>query len=361
MDHQMLNSNQHVEKAAKKANSFLADVKISEVLAHKRKTTFHPLVSFEAKTTIRVFLKALNNANILSAPVYTVDEQSGDNIYVGILSVYDVLSFAVFEEIFDSDKDFQESNLFDYIERMDAKEFFNTPIEKALGSSAESLAPWMFYSTDSVSDLVSALTTSKQHRVLVVDSDILMESVFGPIPPTASITLLSQTDVVSFLVNSNILPKEILEPILDIQVGTVSVLLGQNKAPIIAILENQTTLHGLKTMYMDNLQAVPVINKNGELVANLSASDLRGLNLNNMSKLNKPVFEYLESERRNKEGLMADQISQVKYDVPLEHAIKEMQSKKTHRVWVTGDGLDALSGVLTYTDVLNMFKELPIH
>ncbi|KAJ3269639.1 hypothetical protein HDV01_001155 [Terramyces sp. JEL0728] len=353
--------NQHVEKASKKAYSFLSDVKIAKVLAHKRKTTFSPLVSFEAKTAIQVFLKALNNSNILSAPIYTVDKQTGDNIYIGILSVYDILSFAVFEEIFDSKKDFQESNLFDYIERKDACEFFNTPIEKALGSSAESLAPWMFYSTDPVSELLSALTTSKQHRVLVVDSDILMESVFGPIPLTASISLVSQTDLVSFLVNSTVLPKEILEPILNIQVGTVSILLGQNKAPIVAVLESQTALHGLKTMYMDNLQAVPVINKNGELIANLSASDLRGLNIKNMAKLNKPVFEYLESERRNQKGLMADQLSQVKYDVTLEKAIKELQSKKIHRVWVTGDGMDALSGVLSLTDVLHMFKDLPTH
>ncbi|KAI8894676.1 hypothetical protein BC833DRAFT_604014 [Globomyces pollinis-pini] len=351
----------HITNAAKKSYELFKETPVKELLEFKRSKGFAPLVDFQENTSIRDVLKALSIKNILAAPVYRQSNEDGKT-YIGIISVYDILSFSVFQEIFESEEEFNERNLFDFVERMEAKEFFNTPIKQVLGSSLESTAPWIAYSTDSLATLLGLFTTAKQHRVIVIDSDVLLASINGPVPPTAAVTILTQTDFVRFFYESRSgntsLPSSLIEPFLDVQIKQVADLLKQQQKPVIAMLDTQTALHGMRTMYVDGLQAIPVITAEGQVVATLSASDVRGLNMNNISTLNKPVFDFLQKERRTTEILKADQLRTVDEEETVETAIKTILKSKVHRVWVTRDGYDDLAGVVSLTDVLQLINPL---
>ena len=51
-----------------------------------------------------------------------------------MISVKDVISIAVFSQIFDNEEEWNEINFFDYMDRLDEKNWFlNTPISHLLG------------------------------------------------------------------------------------------------------------------------------------------------------------------------------------------------------------------------------------
>jgi CBS domain-containing protein len=186
------------------------------------------------------------------------------------------------------------------------------PVAKVVGSSDDSVAPWILYSTDSLMDLVDIFDKVNQHRALIVDSDILLLSISGGlIPANASLSIVSQTDLAKYITESKLgktkLDGKLLEPLLDLTVKDMDAMIKPKNQPIIAMLESQSALHGFRTMFLEGLQGLPVIDKKGNFVANLSTSDMRGLTIDNMDKLASPVFTFLESTSR-KGSLSIDQI-----------------------------------------------------
>ncbi|KAJ3306454.1 hypothetical protein HDV03_005064 [Kappamyces sp. JEL0829] len=344
-----------LKHAAFKAQEALKNVPIKEVLQHKRSRAFLPFVAVNQETTIKEFLKVLSDHSFLSAPIYYA-QPDGDRIYTGIVSVNDVLNVAVFQQIFDSKEDFDEANFFDYLERVEPREFFKAPVKTLVGASNESANPWLFYSSDNLFELITVFTTGKQHRALVIDEEVLQRSEQSPIPASASVLLISQTDVVSFLQASkngeSTLPAQVIEPLLDVELKALPSL-GGAKATM-AMLDTHSALHGFRTMYLDNLAGLPVINKQGQVVANLSSSDLRGLTLDKVGNISLPVFEFLETLDRKPDQLMADQVRTIEKTGTMGQAMNSLLKNRIHRLWVT-NGNEALAGVVSLTDILRLF------
>jgi CBS domain-containing protein len=351
-------SQTHIEPAAKKVKDSFKQIQISDLLAHKRETSFKPLISFLETTSIKDLLEALAADDILAAPIYRLEGES--RVYTGIISVYDILSFAVFEEIFDSETDFNASNLFDFLKRINPVEFFNMPVAKVVGSSDDSVAPWILYSSNSLMDLVNIFDKANQHRALIVDAEILQLSLSGGlIPANASVTIVSQNDMVKYINESKFgktkLDGKLLEPLLDLTVADLDAMLKPKSRPVVAMLESQSALHGFRTMFLEGLQGLPVIDTKGNIAANLSSSDMRGLTIENMDKLASPVFTYLEATAR-KGSLSIDQIRTVAHSATVEKAIDTLLKNRIHRLWITQDDSDKLYGCLSITDFLLLFK-----
>jgi CBS domain-containing protein len=353
-------SNQLVH-CSKKLSTALKEIPIQDLLKHKRQHSFAPLVAFDESISIKELLTQLQKAQILACPVYRI--HGSEKMYTGIVSVYDILSFAVFEEIFDSQQEFIETNLFDYLNRIDPEEFFSTPVAKIIGASRESASPWIVYSTDNLDGLTRLFTESKQHRVLVVDSDILVASLVGPIPPTASLSVVTQTDLIRYLYDSQRgmtkLDAGLLEPVLDVTVHDLIQATKHPKQPIVAMLDSQSALHGFRTMYLDNIQGLPVIDKSANVIGNLSASDLRGITVENMNHLTKPVYQYLEAMKHSGE-LKADQLRTVEQLDTVDKVLKLFIENKIHRMWVTKDNSEKLTGVISLTDILKLLQPIRI-
>lgn len=127
----------HVKTASKKAQNALNEITIADLIKHKRQHTFHPLAAFDEETTIANILNKLKNSSFLSAPIYrTLDD--GSRLYTGIVSVEDIVQKAIFEQIFDSQEEFDLDNFFDFLEKMNPEEFFATPVKFLIGVTDES-------------------------------------------------------------------------------------------------------------------------------------------------------------------------------------------------------------------------------
>jgi CBS domain-containing protein len=76
-------------------------VKISALIAHRRESLgFKALLSVHEDTPLSDVLSALRDENILSVPVYRRAEDGGKT-FTGLLSVYDIMAWTVFQRLFD--------------------------------------------------------------------------------------------------------------------------------------------------------------------------------------------------------------------------------------------------------------------
>lgn len=79
----------------------LSSLKIGTVIAHRRYSSgIHTLISDHEDTTLGVVLMILRENKILSVPIYK-NLDNGGKEYTGIVSSFDILSFTVFQQIFD--------------------------------------------------------------------------------------------------------------------------------------------------------------------------------------------------------------------------------------------------------------------
>lgn len=330
--------NKHIYQAAKKARHALEAISIKDVISSKKRRTFHPLLALEETISIGDFLKQLKEHNFLSAPVYrTLPDKS--RVYTGIVSVSDVVAASVFEQIFDSTEEFDEANFFDFIDRLEPETFFKSPVKSLIAASKESANPWILYSGEPITALIDLFTKQKQHRCLVIDEEVLRSSLITPIPASASLCLLSQTDVLRYLhtskqVGGTKLSHAIVEPILDVPISSLPSL-GGPKA-IMAVLDTHSALHGFRTMFIDQLQGLPIVSHNGEVVGNLSASDMRGVTVDNLKSISLPVYEFLEKMGRSPDDtIKVDQVRTLSLEESLESAMEKLLKLKIHRLWVS--------------------------
>ncbi len=79
----------------------LNSLTIGSVLTHRRYVNgIHALVSVHQDTSLAMVLMIMREENILSVPVFKQTDDGGKE-YIGIVSSFDILSFTVFQQIFD--------------------------------------------------------------------------------------------------------------------------------------------------------------------------------------------------------------------------------------------------------------------
>ncbi len=109
-------------------------------------------------------------------------------------------------------------------------------------------------------------------------------------------------------------------------------------------------------MFIHRKNAVAVVDKDGRLVANLSASDLCGLHRGNIDMLLLPVYEFLEMTVRERKGaILPDQLRTSKPDAPLDEIVNVILDSHIHRVWLINEN-DEPVGVVSITDILCLFS-----
>lgn len=108
-------------------------------------------------------------------------------------------------------------------------------------------------------------------------------------------------------------------------------------------------LLALQYMLNDRLSALPVLGKDGRLMANLSASDLKGLGPSDFHHLLRPTSEFLAAF--NPKSLYP---LTCKATDTLEYVVLKFAATRIHRLWVIDDD-QRLVGVLSLTDVMRPF------
>ncbi|KAJ3071684.1 hypothetical protein HDU98_004943 [Podochytrium sp. JEL0797] len=391
-------SNETLHLATKEIYDALSSTPISALLAHKRSrrpdNSLH-LIAVEHHTPLRDVLKVLNENSILAVAVFVEDEEGKK--YTGIVSIYDVLAWTVFQKMFDdlekldtpsndtpSNQGPTAKGFTDLNDQAEA--YFSTPVKQLIGYTAESSMSWTLHSTEPVSSLLQMITTTPYHRLLVDDLDqstkVIEVGDKNAADKDGCIVMITQSDLLDFLFTSRVtispnamthllsssiqsaqhyskayLPRSThRNPDLDLNQPTT---MTPHKPNIITVPSTFTALAAFRVMYIHRVSAIAITDPvSGEMVANLSASDLRGItaDMASLESFLLPVFSFLEARGRGPESVQADQVRDVNGRQSVENAVNLMLRDHIHRVWVVeeGDG-DKPVGVMTMGDMLNLF------
>ncbi|TPX55873.1 hypothetical protein PhCBS80983_g04939 [Powellomyces hirtus] len=378
-----------VQNAIAQVYEKLTTIPISAVLKHRRErrggASYVPsLISVPEDARVGEIMLLLKNEGILALPVYrNIEGQDVGRQYTGIVSIYDILAFTVFQRLFDSAEGSSADveKLKGVVEAMleDQEQYFGTPIKELVGKSYESQESWSLNSSMPLSNLLQLFTSGLYHRALIIDDEALRAETGGQddgpaptCPPEGSFTtMLTQSDLLNFLADCKDIPAEAMTRILSVpssevdslaarrnQEGSSSAANNQTalkKSRVVTVPDSSNALQAFRDMYVNRVSAVAVIDKEGGLAANLSASDLRGLSSSNLACLFDNVYTFLEIDtHRRADQVKADQLKFVEPDAPMHKAAAMMRDSRIHRVWIADDG-DKPVGVVTLSDFLSVF------
>ncbi|KAI8833859.1 hypothetical protein BJ741DRAFT_611374 [Chytriomyces cf. hyalinus JEL632] len=408
MLHQATKTEADMLAASRDVFDALSKIPISALLAHKRASqdtsnqpTPSQLISVHESTPLRDVLATLAKHSILAVPVTSHPvEKPEDTAFAGIVSIYDILAWTVFQNMFDClqslDTAPNNANTAETYRNFEqqAEEYFATPVSELIGCTVESSMSWTLHSTNFVSTLLQMMTRPPFHRLLVIDVDAAIESVDvdmdkeGKTEDVSSkrrscIAMVTQMDLLRFI-NAHaeaIAPSALarlyscgVEDVLayakrqassdrdpkQLRSDGVTVLnsIHVNENNVVVVGSQVTALQAFRVMYVHRVSAVAIVSRQGEIVANLSASDLRGVtgDMECLQSFLLPVFEFLEtrSGKRSMGSLKADQLKCVDREHAFGHAVKTVLEECIHRMWVQ-DSAEIPVGVLTVGDMLSLF------
>jgi len=291
-----------------------------------------PIIYIESGASVDQALHMMKQNNILSLPVF---DPVGSQ-FIGILHMEDLLNYIAFFN-------FKDGKLSDTFENG------KKPVSDIIGLAPEGKKIWITDVTDSVNDVMEAMTKGV-HRMLVrLPLREPPENIRPGFPETFSeIRLVAQKDVVRFLAER--LEGKSLH-CLRLNVDRPINELNLTWSKVLTMRDNESAIEGFQKMAREHMSALGIVDEKGELVANLSASDLRGLTSNLIHRLMMNVLDFLKESHR---GNVPPVIS-----VTDRYTVREIMTKmlafNVHRIWII-DGYNMKPiGVMTLTDIISLF------
>lgn len=276
----------------------------------------------DTNSTVEAAVKFLSEKNILSAPV--VDAKTKD--CVGIIDMLDIVHYIVRAAPEPSQL---HENYFKSLEmfgRVIALETVNYVLN---ASGRDPYVP--IYHENPVTLLVS-LFAKGIHRAPVLDAN------------NKVINTTSQSDIVRYLAEHLHMGKA--KAMGETPVSKLG--LGAN-TPVV-VFHDDSVLKALQTIKEKGVSAVGVVDEQGKLVGNFSASDLKGLYREQLPSLTLSVREYLK--KHSPKSLSP--ISTPK-DATLMEVAKMLKENKLHRLWVLDENRKP-AGVITLTDLMGLVE-----
>jgi CBS domain-containing protein len=288
------------------------------------------IISIDANASVVDALQVLSSNNILGAPVF--DKET--NNFMGFVDMMDLLANVV---SFYKERDIEGQageevpvswcrNIETLKER--GEQFAKQPVTALIDKSrVDEYCPVSHHGT--LFQVMEDVLSQHVHRVPVFDNS---DKVYN---------VLSQSDLIQFL----------YENIRDIGIARFDTVekLGLGTPAVISMSARAKAIHAFFLMLYNKVPAVAIVSGNGELVGNLSASDLRGLDQNTFTELLKPVMEFVKSVKRHR-GLIT-----CKKDSTLESVLSKLANNKVHRLWIVNDQ-NCPIGVVTLTDIMRLFS-----
>eukprot|EP01127_Copromyxa_protea_P010128 TRINITY_DN2448_c1_g1_i4.p1 TRINITY_DN2448_c1_g1~~TRINITY_DN2448_c1_g1_i4.p1 ORF type:complete len:247 (-),score=35.39 TRINITY_DN2448_c1_g1_i4:35-775(-) len=192
---------------------------------------------------------------------------------------------------------------------------------------------YLYNGPEAISSLLKPFSLAV-HRVLVKLDDKHIEF------ERRGLRLVSQTDILNYC--NNLPDSE--KPWANVKSMTLKELNIINKNPV-SCETDKTAVEAFKLIGIHNTSALCVLEPDTKkVVANLSASDLRGIDAKKMAKLNLPVLEFLQSLH----WFVPAPIIAQENDT-LEAAINKCLENHIHRLWVVSED-GKLTGVVSLTD-----------
>lgn len=185
-------------------------------------------------------------------------------------------------------------------------------------------------SSDALDTLLQLFSYEKTHRVLIEQAN-------------ATFVLLSQMDLIRFFQSCN---HQLGSSILDLSVHDI-------KPPGIRTTMNykSTAAEAFLKLAADNtISALPILDDNDDLIGEISAKDLRGLNRNRWDSLSKPVVMFLKTSH----GELFPPLT-CHDGFTLSQIMTAFVIRKAYRLWWMDLKTGELKGVISLTDILSTF------
>jgi CBS domain-containing protein len=127
-------------------------------------------------------------------------------------------------------------------------------------------------------------------------------------------------------------------------------ILDQPNEQIQTISQDQPTYEAFKKMVENNSNALAVVDEQGRMVAALSASNIRGISRRNFQLVQRPVYEFLQRDRRR--GWWSMPVLAEEGDT-LDKLIFKLGSTRVHQAFVV-DSQGKPSHIVTLTDIIRL-------
>jgi len=292
--------------------SILDDRRVVDVVGSTR-----PLLFLNYEETISSALKKLDDAHVFGAIV-----NSGP-VIVGVIDMKDIVrSLIKFTRA--GWKDFSKENA---VNLSDEAKMFTQQVVGAILSPDMNIV--RVTRSAPVCEAVAKMVDGNVRRLVVVDE-------LGK-----TVNVITQFDIVKFLFEN-------IHEFGATQHYSVGDL-GLGSRPVICASLDECAAAVFHLMIAKNVRSVGIINdrSDDELVANLSLSDLKGLNEKNFQNLSKNVFEFLLDSQETPKPIISCTDSNTFAEV-----LERMIENKIHRVYVV-DEVERPCSVISLVDVLN--------
>jgi CBS domain-containing protein len=295
-------------------------------------TQSRKVVFLEQNISVEDALEILETKKILSAPI--IDLKAGT--FAGILDMFAIVTFVLgifpdvekitpknLETLEWAGKCFAETPVKDVMKMVEQYEGFKLKVKPVLRTTTLVKLADHFY--------------IGHHRVPVVDSQKKI------------VNLVTQSDLLAFLARHIHLIKDDAKKTIE--------EMGFGKEKPVTAVGSDTVARVLMHVNAKRLSALPVVDKEGKLIGNFSASDLKGLNRKNLGILLMPVLEFLKKRAEPEDNFSCERSLHpltLTKDSHIDDAIFKMVATRVHRLWVV-DGQHKPVGVVSLTDLMKVF------
>ncbi|KAF8977998.1 hypothetical protein BGZ46_006947 [Entomortierella lignicola] len=246
------------------------------------------------------------------------------------------------------------------------------PVAILVGMTKSSSKLWTCQPGLPLTQLIELFTRHRVHRILVLEESLNKLSDIDDNGVNDDDTdlqprkepkgrLVSQTDVIRFLLENNHVLGPILEQSAEKMAGHAlrfsddyldSQSADKLKQSPASITINSQAWVALQKMSTTHASSVAVVDSDGALVAEMSAADLRGLNPSRIQDLTKPVLVFLKGSHG---GELKRPLS-CKVRFSLGQLLSGLVRNHAHRSWLVNDD-DQPIGCITISDVLSALIE----
>ena len=308
--------------------SVLANTTIGEL---NSVATQRPLYMTLSNNKIDDVIGDLVRSNITALPVWNKDKKQ----FVGEVDSFDILDAVVFP------KDSSDVGIVDSYGDGTVQDLLYLKYLPLLAQEhVDGQGMLVFEPTESVLTVSRAL--GFRHRCLVRQEH-------------ASVNLqhrmITQSDLVNFLFTHRSKLNAKQQALMGTRLDNCGLANPAGSRAVVTIKEDVSAAAAFRLLKNEKVSAVAVVNQNGEIVGNISASNIRGTDPRLVIEaLRLPVIKFLEATGRRFHPVTTTAIDS------LESVVQKVVSARIHRVWVVNSAQEPI-GVVALSDILRVITE----
>jgi CBS domain-containing protein len=273
------------------------------------------LVLVNSNQPIERALSRINTHNVHSLPVVDANTGSKGSV-MGVIDILDIIS-ALSES--------WETNT----TRSQRVQMLFTPISELLSSEKPHPPTHLMSIHTTLHDAIKQMATARINRVLIVERQLDKIIIQQAKPEEVVLGLLTQSDIIRFAAENLMWIER--EPLFQKTLRQVS--LGQRK-PII-VQPDVLAYQAFKEIHnKEGREGVALVDNDGKLIANISASNIKGMTRANIQLLYRPLTDFLARDR--KRGWWQLPITTT-LDTTLENVLLQFVGAKVHRMYIVDD------------------------